>query len=35
LGRTGGDELTVEGQFSVSLDELRAAWSATLPSALG
>jgi phosphoribosylformylglycinamidine synthase len=35
LGRTGGPDLTVEGQFSVSLTELRAAWSATLPSALG
>jgi phosphoribosylformylglycinamidine synthase len=35
LGRTGGDDLVIEGQFSVSLDELRAAWSATLPAALG
>ena len=35
LGRTGGGDLTVEGQFSVPLDELRAAWSATLPTALG
>jgi phosphoribosylformylglycinamidine synthase len=35
LGRTGGTDLTVEGQFSVPLDELRAAWSATLPIALG
>jgi phosphoribosylformylglycinamidine synthase len=34
LGRTGGDALTVEGQLSVGLDELRAAWSATLPAAL-
>jgi phosphoribosylformylglycinamidine synthase len=35
LGRTGGGDLTVEGQFSVSVDELRAAWSATLPTVLG
>jgi phosphoribosylformylglycinamidine synthase len=40
LGRTGGDALTVESPagsrlFSVGLDELRAAWSATLPDALG
>lgn len=35
LGVTGGDELSVEGQFSVPLAELRAAWTATLPAALG
>jgi phosphoribosylformylglycinamidine synthase len=35
LGVTGGTELTVEGQFSVPLDELRESWSATLPAALG
>jgi phosphoribosylformylglycinamidine synthase subunit PurL len=35
LGRTGGADLTVEGQFSVPVDELRAAWSETLPTALG
>jgi phosphoribosylformylglycinamidine synthase len=35
LGRTGGSDLTVEGQFSVPVDELRAAWSATLPTAMG
>jgi phosphoribosylformylglycinamidine synthase len=38
LGRTGGDALTVESPagsrlFSVGLDELRAAWSSTLPAA--
>lgn len=35
LGTTGGDVLAVEGQFEVALDELRAAWTATLPAALG
>jgi phosphoribosylformylglycinamidine synthase len=35
LGRTGGDALVVEGQFEVPVAELRAAWSATLPTALG
>jgi phosphoribosylformylglycinamidine synthase len=35
LGRTGGTELVVEGQFSLSLSEIRDAWSATLPAALG
>ncbi len=34
LGRTGGEDLSVEGQFSVPVAELRAAWSATLPAAL-
>jgi len=34
LGATGGDALVVEGQFSVPLDELREAWTATLPAAL-
>ena len=34
IGRTGGDALVVEGQFAVPLDELRAAWTATLPAAL-
>ena len=32
LGTTGGDALTVEGAFSIPLDELRAAWT-TLPRA--
>jgi phosphoribosylformylglycinamidine synthase len=35
LGTTGGDSLTVENAFVVPLDELRAAWSSTLPDALG
>ncbi|WP_426245766.1 phosphoribosylformylglycinamidine synthase subunit PurL [Nocardioides sp. LHG3406-4] len=35
LGRTGGTELVVEGQFTVPLSEVRAAWTATLPAALG
>jgi phosphoribosylformylglycinamidine synthase len=35
IGRTGGDVLEVAGQFSVPLSELRDAWSATLPAALG
>ncbi|MBS45492.1 MAG: phosphoribosylformylglycinamidine synthase II [Nocardioides sp.] len=34
LGRTGGDELVVQGQFDVNLLRLRSAWSATLPSAM-
>ncbi|EON22815.1 MULTISPECIES: phosphoribosylformylglycinamidine synthase subunit PurL [Nocardioides] len=35
LGQTGGDTISVEGQFEVPVAELRAAWSATLPDALG
>jgi phosphoribosylformylglycinamidine synthase len=35
LGRTGGGELVVEGQFDVSLPVLRDTWSRTLPDALG
>ncbi|GAB3855273.1 phosphoribosylformylglycinamidine synthase subunit PurL [Nocardioides maradonensis] len=35
IGRTGGDALEVAGQFSVPLAELRDAWTATLPAALG
>lgn len=35
LGTTGGDALAVDGQFEVALDDLRAAWTATLPAALG
>ena len=35
IGRTGGDTIAVEGQFEVAVDELRAAWAATLPDALG
>jgi phosphoribosylformylglycinamidine synthase len=34
LGVTGGDVLAVEGQFEIPLDELREAWTATLPAAL-
>jgi phosphoribosylformylglycinamidine synthase len=34
LGVTGGDALVVEGQFEVPLEELRAAWTATMPAAL-
>ena len=32
LGRTGGDALTVDGQFTVPLADLRAAHTATLPA---
>ena len=32
IGRTGGDALEIEGEFTVPLDELRAAWTATLPA---
>ena len=35
LGTTGGTDLVVEGQFSVPVEEVRAAWAATLPTALG
>ncbi|KAA1421536.1 phosphoribosylformylglycinamidine synthase subunit PurL [Nocardioides humilatus] len=35
LGTTGGDALVVEGAFELPLDELRTAWTATLPAALG
>jgi phosphoribosylformylglycinamidine synthase len=35
IGKTGGSELVVEGQFGIDLDELREAWSRTLPEALG
>jgi phosphoribosylformylglycinamidine synthase len=35
LGVTGGDVLGVDGVFEIPLDELRSAWSATLPAALG
>jgi phosphoribosylformylglycinamidine synthase subunit PurL len=34
LGQTRGDALEVTGQLDVPLDELRAAWTATLPAAL-
>jgi phosphoribosylformylglycinamidine synthase len=32
LGETGGDSLTVSGQFEISVDELRAAFEGTLPT---
>ena len=35
IGLTGGDDLTVEGQFSVRVADLRAEWAATLPNVLG
>ncbi len=35
IGRTGGTAVEVAGAFSVEVEELRAAWSATLPSVLG
>ncbi|MBS4752803.1 phosphoribosylformylglycinamidine synthase subunit PurL [Nocardioides sp. zg-ZUI104] len=35
LGTTGGDSLAVEGHFDAALSEVRAAWTATLPAALG
>jgi phosphoribosylformylglycinamidine synthase len=35
VGRTGGTALTVEGQFTLDVEELRDAWRATLPAALG
>ena len=35
IGTTGGDALVVEGAFDVPLDELRAAWTSTLPTAFG
>ncbi len=34
LGRTGGDELVVEGSFELNLLELRSVWMKTLPLAL-
>ncbi len=34
IGQTGGDAISVEGQFEVPVAELREAWSATLPAAL-
>ncbi|MBZ5738347.1 phosphoribosylformylglycinamidine synthase subunit PurL [Nocardioides mangrovi] len=34
LGVTGGDALSVDGVLDIPLDELRAAWTATLPAAL-
>ncbi|MET1060150.1 MAG: AIR synthase related protein, partial [Nocardioides sp.] len=34
IGSTGGSDVVVEGQFSVPVEEIRAAWAATLPAAL-
>ena len=34
VAQTGGTDLVVEGQFSVPLATLRAAWTETLPRAL-
>ncbi len=34
LGTTGGDSLEVEGQFTLSLDEIRTVWQAPIPAAL-
>ena len=34
IGRTGGSDLEVDGQFSVDVAELRTAWQATLPAAM-
>lgn len=35
IGRTGGTAIDVAGQFSLPIDEVRAAWTATLPGVLG
>lgn len=35
IGRTGGEDLVVEGQFTLPVAEARAAWEATLPAVLG
>ena len=35
IGTTGGDALVVERGFDIPLDELRTAWTSTLPNALG
>ncbi len=35
LGTTGGDALVVDGQFDVPVDEVRQAWTTTLPAMLG
>ena len=34
LGTTGGDALEVEGQFTLSLDEIRTTWQAPIPAAM-
>jgi phosphoribosylformylglycinamidine synthase len=35
VGSTGGESLTVDGQFDVELHLLRDTWTRTLPDALG
>jgi phosphoribosylformylglycinamidine synthase len=35
LGTTGGTDLVVEDQFRLPVEQVRAAWSATLPAVLG
>ena len=35
IGRTGGAAVVVEGQFTLPVAEVRAAWKATLPAILG
>ncbi|MRK02643.1 phosphoribosylformylglycinamidine synthase subunit PurL [Aeromicrobium sp. S22] len=35
VGRTGGTDLVVEGQLSIPVAELKAAWQETLPAVLG
>ena len=35
LGLTGGDLISVEGEFEIAVADAKAAWSATLPDALG
>lgn len=35
LGTTGGADLSVEGQFSVPVAELREVWTATIPAVMG
>ncbi|MGI9155545.1 MAG: phosphoribosylformylglycinamidine synthase subunit PurL [Marmoricola sp.] len=35
IGSTGDDSLQVDGAFAIEVEEIRGAWSATLPSALG
>lgn len=35
IGRTGGSSYEVAGQFTIDVEDLRDAWSATLPAVLG
>src|SRR4051812_1915018 len=35
LGVVGGDAVSVEGQFSIGVEELRSAWAGTLPALFG